>query len=209
MTKETLYMRFTTSLWNTGIHLAVILLTTSIISACSTRDVQNELNGSTSQRLISHSIDDLVSKLDDPYLEELKGKKVFLNSYFIDNNQFKDYADHRLSLELTSRFGASIVNTQAESDQVMTVFYTSLATDFDNFGISIPFGYIPGVDESTRLNILTLEKFHGVSEMYYYVGPTGTENRSKVIQAKVKTDALGLPFITIPLSSVDRHDGWF
>jgi len=66
-----------------------------------------------------------------------------------------------------------------------------------------------GVDKSTRLNILTLEKFHGISEMYYYVGPTETENRSKVIQAKVKTNTLGLPFITIPYSTVDRHDSWF
>tara|TARA_R110001599_G_C12169384_1_gene653029 strand:+ start:486 stop:1094 length:609 start_codon:yes stop_codon:yes gene_type:complete len=202
-------MRFTTLPWKISTHLVLILLATSIISACSTRDIQNELNGSTSQRLISHSIDDLVTKLDDPHLYELKDKKVYLNSYFIDNNQFKDYADHRLSLELKSRFGATLVDNQADSDQVMTVFYTSLATDFDNFGISIPFGYVPGVDDSARLNILTLEKFHGVSEMYYYVGPTGTENRSKVIHAKVKTDALGLPFITIPLSSVDRHDGWF
>ncbi|MFT6030096.1 MAG: hypothetical protein ACI8O8_001839 [Oleiphilaceae bacterium] len=186
--------------------LIFILFTTS---ACSTRDVQSELNGSSAQRLISHSIDDLVSNLKDQNLTDLKGKKVYLNSYFIEINQFKDYADHRLALELQSRFGAIVVDSQAESEQVMTVFYTSLATDFDSFGISIPFGYVPGVDESTRLNILTLEKFHGVSEMYYYVGPTGTENRSKVIQAKVKTDALGLPFITIPLSTVDRHDSWF
>lgn len=190
------------------LRLSILIATLFTLSACSTRDVQSELNGSSSQRLISHSIDDLVSKLDDSHLSDLKDQKVYINSYFIDDNQFKDYADQRLSIELQSRFGATIVDTQADSDQVMTVFYTSLATDFDSFGISIPFGYVPGVDESTRLNILTLEKFHGVSEMYYYVGPTGTENRSKVIQAKVKTDALGLPFITIPLSNVDRHDSW-
>jgi hypothetical protein len=202
-------MCFTFSLWNNITRSIIIFLAATLIRASSTRDVQSELNGSTSQRLISHSIDDLVSKMEDEHLTQLKDQKVYINSYFIDNNQFKDYADRRIALELQSRFGATIVDTQADSDQVMTVFYTSLATDFDSFGISIPFGYVPGVDESTRLNILTLEKFHGVSEMYYYVGPTGTENRSKVIQAKVKTDALGLPFITIPLSNVDRHDGLF
>tara|TARA_R110001592_G_scaffold362313_1_gene675742 strand:- start:15629 stop:16237 length:609 start_codon:yes stop_codon:yes gene_type:complete len=190
-------------------RISICIFTFFSITACSTRDVQSELNGSSAQRLISHSIDDLVSKLDDTHLNDLKNQKVYINSYFIDNSHFKDYADQRLALELQARFGATIVATQAESNQVMTVFYTSLATDFDSFGISIPFGYVPGVDESTRLNILTLEKFHGVSEMYYYLGPTGTENRSKVIQAKVKTDALGLPFITIPLSTVDRHDSWF
>jgi len=176
-----------------------------VLSACSTRDIQHELSGSTAQRLVAHSIDDLITKLVDPHLDTLQGQKVFINSYFLAEHPLKSYADKRLSIELKNRFGADVVATQAESDQVMTVFYTSLATDFDNFGISIPFGYIPGVDDSTTLNILTLEKFHGISEMYYYVGPTGTENRSKVLQAKVRTDALGLPFITIPLSNIDRH----
>lgn len=195
--------------WKLFSRTLLIVIGVYLTTACSTRDVQSELNGSTAQRLISHSIDDLISKISDENLVNLKGQKLFINSYFMDSNQFKDYADHRLALELNSRFGAIIVDSQSESEQVMTVFYTSLATDFDSFGISIPFGYIPGVDESTKLNILTLEKFHGISEMYYYVGPTGTENRSKVIHAKVKTDALGLPFITIPLSNIDRHDSWY
>lgn len=183
----------------------LVLLITCLISACSTRDIQHELSGSTAQRLVAHSIDDLITKLVDPHLDTLQGQKVFINSYFLAEHPLKNYADKRLAIELKNRFGADVVASQVESDQVMTVFYTSLATDFDNFGISIPFGYIPGVDDSTTLNILTLEKFHGISEMYYYVGPTGTENRSKVVQAKVRTDALGLPFITIPLSNIDRH----
>lgn len=187
------------------LKLLLILNFSLLITACSTRDIQHELNGSTAQRLIAHSIDDLISQLEDPNLNSLQGQKLFIQSYFLAEHPLKDYADQRLSIELKNRFGADLVSTQAESDQVMTVFYTSLATDFDNFGISIPFGYIPGMDESTTLNILTLEKFHGISEMYYYVGPTGTENRSKVVQAKVRTDALGLPFITIPLSNIDRH----
>lgn len=195
--------------WRAHFRITALICALLSISACSTRDVQSELNGSTSQRLISHSIDDLISQLDDPFLEELENKKVFINSYFVENSPFKHYADQRLAIELRTKFGATIVETQAESEQVMTVFYTSLATDVDSFGITIPFGYIPGVDESTKLNIITLEKFHGISELYYYVGPTGTENRSKVIHAKVKTDALGLPFITIPLSSVDRHESWY
>ena len=186
-------------------RLFIILITLGFLSACSTRDIQHELSGSTAQRLIAHSIDDLISQLDDPNLEQLNRQKLFINSYFLAEHPLKHYADKRLAVEMTKRFGADVVSTQAESDQVLTVFYTSLATDFDNFGISIPFGYIPGVDDSTTLNILTLEKFHGISEMYYYVGPTGTENRSKVVQAKVRTDALGLPFITIPLSNIDRH----
>jgi len=182
-----------------------LLITGALATGCSTRDLQGSLNGSTPQRLMTHSIDDLVTDLKDPNLEALTGKKVFINSYFLSDSKLKNYADQRLAVEISGRFGAEIVDSQADSEQVMTVFYTSLGTDMDNFGISIPFGYIPGVDDSTYLNIITLEKFHGISEMYYYIGKTGTENRSKVLQAKVKTDALGLPFITIPLSNIDRH----
>ena len=177
-----------------------------LIMGCSTRDLQSSLNGSTPQRLVTHSIDDLVSGLKDKNLDALKGKKVFINSYFLNDSKLKDYADQRLAVEISGRFGAEIVPTQEDSEQVMTIFYTSLATDMDNFGISIPFGYIPGIDGSASLNIITLEKFHGISEMYYYVGKTGTENRSKVLQAKVRTDALGLPFITLPISNIDRHE---
>jgi len=193
------------------ITLSLLLLSCFLLSACSTRDLQDSLNGSTSQRLVTHSIDDLISGLTDTHLDELRDKKVFINSYFLSDSTLKSYADHRLSIELSRRFGANVVDSQAKSESVITVFYTSLGTDIDSFGISIPFGYVPGVDESTKLNILTLEKFHGISEMYYYVGKTGTENRSKVLQAIVKTDALGLPFITIPLSNIDRHetDSWF
>jgi hypothetical protein len=186
--------------------VSLLLALLTITTGCSTRDLQDSLNGSTAQRLVTHSIDDLISGIEDEKLDALEGKKVFINSYFLSDSTLKDYADQRLAIELAGRFGAKIVGSQAESNEVMTVFYTSLGTDLDNFGISIPFGYVPGVDESTRLNIITLEKFHGISEMYYYIGETGTENRSKVLQAKVKTDALGLPFITIPLSTIDRHD---
>ncbi len=186
-------------------RILFVSLLLSFITACSTRDIQDALDGSTSQRLLSHSIDDMVRKIGGEKLDAMAGKKVFINSYFMEASPFKAYADERLAVELQSRFKAEVVDTQADSEEVMTVFYTSLGTDFDNFGISIPFGYIPGVDESTKLNIITLEKFHGIAEMYYFIGPTGTEHRSDVIQAVVKTDALGLPFITIPLSTVDRH----
>lgn len=180
---------------------------TLTLTACATRDLGDTLGGSTAQRLVTHSIDDLVRSLEGTELSTLRDQKVFINSYFLNESPIKHYADERLALELRARFGAEVVASQGEADQVMTVFYNSLATDLDNFGITIPLGYVPGFAESAELSVITLEKFHGISELYYYVGPTGIEHRSKVIQAKVKTDALGLPFITIPLSNIDRHDG--
>ena len=190
-------------------RLSLLFLICLVLTACSTRDLQGTLGGSTAQRLVTHSIDGLVRSIEDEKLDALEGKNVYINSYFLSDSPLKAYADKRLAIELESRFGINVVATQEESEQVMTAFYTSLGTDLDNFGIAIPFGYVPGVAENTQLNIITLEKFHGIAEMYYYIGETGSENRSQVLQAKVKTDALGLPFITIPLSNIDRHESLF
>ena len=184
----------------------VAMLIASTLTGCSTRNLTSNLNGSTAQRLVTHSIDDLIGKLSQEELGELKGKRVYLKTHFVRASDVKDYADNRLALALQRRFGARLVESAAEADQVMTVFYSSLATDQSDFGFSIPLGFVPGADASTKINIITLEKYHGIAEMYYFVGPTGIENRSVTLQAIVRTDALGLPFITIPISNLDRGE---
>jgi len=87
---------------------------------------------------------------------------------------------------------------------VLSVFYTSLGTDAGHLGFSIPLGIVPGVGEAVRINLITLEQFHGVAEMYYFLGESGTEMRGRTLQARTRTDAVGLPIITIPISNIDR-----
>lgn len=186
--------------------LLMVVLVVLTLSGCSTRDLTNNLNGSTAQRLVTHSIDDLIDELSEEHLSGLNGQRVYLDTNFLQASPVKDYADKRLALALQRRFGAELVDSAAEADQVMTVFYNSLATDQSEFGFSIPLGFVPGAGANTKLNIITLEKYHGISEMYYFVGPTGTESRSATLQAVVRTNALGLPFITIPISNVDRDE---
>ncbi len=53
---------------------------------------------------------------------------------------------------------------------------------------------------------LILEKYHGISEMDYFIGDSGIAKRSYTLQAVVRTDALGLPFITIPISDRARSE---
>ena len=134
--------------------LILLPLLVGLLVGCSTRELQGKLGGSTAQRLLSHSIDDLVSSLEDEQLKEMAGKSVFLNSYFLDASPFKDYADQRLLLELRSRFNANIVATEEEAEIVMTVFYNSLATDLDNFGITIPVGNAPGFESYAEFNVI-------------------------------------------------------
>ncbi|MDX1453516.1 MAG: hypothetical protein R3183_13230 [Oleiphilaceae bacterium] len=183
-----------------------ILLIASIVllTACSTREIQSSLTGSTAQRLVTHSIDDIVRLLPDEPFSGWRGETLYLQSYFLHDSSIKAYADERLKQELTQRFGLQITKEPKLAQHTMSVFYTSLATDKDTFGLTIPLGYVPGFDDSTKLNILSLEKFHGIAELYYFVGDRNGETRHPTLQSKVKTDALGLPFITIPLSNLDR-----
>ena len=81
------------ALYSQHFRISILILSLFTISACSTRDVQSELNGSSAQRLISHSIDDLVAKLDDTHLNDLKDQKVYIHYYFIYINKYKYYTD--------------------------------------------------------------------------------------------------------------------
>ncbi|PID43068.1 MAG: hypothetical protein CSB48_07145 [Proteobacteria bacterium] len=186
--------------------IIVLVFLATLFAGCSSREIQGNLAGSTAQRLLSHSIDDLIAGLPESEFSRLSGKTVYVNPHFLYDSGVKKYADQRLVFELENKYKATVVTDLAEADEVLTVFYTSLATDIDNFGIAIPVSYVPGTGDGTRLNLLTLEKFHGIAEMYYYLGKQGRQHRGKTMQAVVKTDALGLPFITIPLSNIDRHE---
>ena len=185
--------------------LLVAVLITLALTGCSTRHLTDNLQGSTAQRLLTHSIDDLIDKLPQEQLSGLRGQRIYLETNFVHASDVKNYADKRLALALQRRFGAQLVDSRAEADQIMNVFYNSLATDQSDFGFSIPLGFVPGASADTKINIISLEKYHGISEMYYFLGPTGVEHRSATLQAVVRTDALGLPLITIPLSNLERE----
>lgn len=175
-----------------------------LLNACTTRHVQDSMAGSTAQRLVTHSIDDLIAQLPDSDFQAFAGQQLYLATHFIHRAEVKQYADERLAMELASRFDIRLVNDPEAADAILTIFYTSLGTDENRLGFFIPLGFVPGVAETTQINLITLEQFHGISEMYYFLGVSGNQSRSQVMQARVRTDALGLPFITIPISNVDR-----
>lgn len=186
-------------------RLLLITLSLFLLNACGSRHVQDSLAGSTAQRLVSHGIDDLVRALPGRDFEGLRGKRLRLHSHFVEDSPLKNYADQRLAMELRQRFGIEVV-FEGEAEQLMTVFYTSLGTDQGKLGFYIPLGFVPGLAETTHINLITLEQFHGVAELYYFIGPEGEQARGRLLQARVRSDAIGLPVITIPISNLDY--GW-
>lgn len=183
---------------------AVSALVLLLLSACAARQVQDSLAGSTAQKLVTYSIDDLAAALPEAHFEAWAGKTMSLNSSFPAGDAVRAYADTRLSLELERRFDIEMVGDSDTADAVLNVFYTSLGTDRDTRGFFLPLGFVPGMEADMRINLLTLEQFQGVAELYYFVGETGTETRGRVIQARTRSDALGLPVITIPINTISR-----
>lgn len=160
--------------------------------------------GSTAQRLMTYAIDDLVAQLPAEDFEPLRGQRVHLSSHFVERSDLREYADERLAIELARRFDIDIVANPVVAEARINVFYTSLGTDNGLRGFYLPVGYLPGMNETTQVNLITLEQFHGVAEMYYFLGETGSELRGDMLQARMRSDALGLPIITIPISNIDR-----
>lgn len=176
--------------------IAVLLL--PLLAGCGARQVQDSLAGSTAQRLVSHAVDDLAVALPAGDFAALEGQRLAIDSNFLGDAAVRDYADHRLAMELTTRFGIEVVDDEA-AEHVLTVFYTSLGTDRDRRGFYIPLGFIPGIDQSTEIDLLTLQQFHGVAELYYYLDG---ERLDDPLRARIRTDSLGLPIITIPLTTL-------
>lgn len=172
------------------------------VSGCASRQVHDSLAGSTAQRLVTYSIEQLVNALPASDFDRLRGQRVWVDTHFISDGPLKDYADRRLKVALADNFGIVISPTALETDVRMTVFYTSLGTDEEIAGLYLPLGVVPGFDDASRVDLLTLEKFHGVAELYYFLETDGNTVRGPTLTGRIRTDALGLPIITIPLSTL-------
>lgn len=185
--------------------LMLMVLLAFFLSGCSTRQVISELDGSTAQRLVTHSIDQLMKKIPAEDFPSCRDKNVYVEPHFIKETPVLDYATERFKMELGQSFDCRIVESKQVADYTVNLFFTSLGTETDIFGISIPFLVIPGVSGASDINILAVEMFHGISEMYYYVSDAEEQvlTRREKSKAAVRTDKFALPFITIPINTMD------
>jgi hypothetical protein len=188
-----------------GFLVALTALLVLLVAGCTTRQVHDSLAGATAQQLMTYSIDELVERLPEADFRPYAGQRIGLTTHFVENDAvLRAYADERLRVALARRFDIEVIDDPDRADARLTVFYTALGTDFSRKGFYLPLGTASGGEEVTELNLITLEQFHGVAEMYYFVGEEGFETRGPTLQARTRTDALGLPIITIPISNLNR-----
>ena len=191
-----------------------IFLTTLLcllVSACSTRQAGERYSGSTEQRLVTYSIQDMAEQIKSEPLDELANQKVTVESYFLLKNHVTEYAEAKIATALTEEFGAEFVSTDKIDSSVnpakykLKLFFTSLGTDRDSAGLSIPLVDYSDPERSTSINILAVDMYHGISECEYYLmeiasGKIVQEGRLK---ARVRTDNFTTPFFSFPISDID------
>ena len=98
--------------------LSVILLGT-VLSACSTREASEQFRGSTSQRLLTYSINNLMAQLPEEDFKSFAGQPVYVRSHFIEASQTLNYTTQRLYMELTSRWQMNLVDSPEKARHVL------------------------------------------------------------------------------------------
>jgi hypothetical protein len=182
----------------------VVLIVLCLVCACSTREIREHYTGSTEQRLISLSINKLITMLPEEDFSILRGEKVLLRCYFLESTGAFGYAQKRLEMELMDKYRCQMVESLADANLILHVFFTSLGTDVDKFGISTPDMILPVVGGFSSVDLIAISMFHGITELYYYV--LNRDHRVLVkgerIKSVIRTDRLSLPFITIPINTI-------
>ncbi|MBS3758983.1 MAG: hypothetical protein KGY61_10005 [Desulfobacterales bacterium] len=175
------------------------------LAACSSRQIVGQYEGATAQRLTSHSVNNMIANIPEKDFSCLEDKKVYLSCYFLNNIEPLAYAQKRLELELMDKYQCRLVPEPSEAEIRLHVFFTSLGTDTDEFGLHTPELVIPGLGGFSQIDVISLEMFHGITELYYYIVDDKDRivAKSDMMKTVVRNDSLSLPVITIPIVTGD------
>ena len=187
------------------IRIATLLFAVFFITACSTRQEGANFKGSTEQRLVTYSIDHMMQNLTPEDMGIIVGQKLLLKSHFVIDNQVVKYAHQRLQAELADRFQVNFVETPEQADYRLDMFYTSLGTDRDSAGLSVPIVNLSDPEQSAIVNILAIDMYHGIAEGNFYLTElaTGKVVKKGKIHSRVKSDKFSTPFFSFPISHID------
>jgi len=175
-----------------------------LFNSCSTRGIHDKYFGATEQRLVTHSIDKLVKSIPEKDFMPLKGQAIYMECYFIEKNETLNFARKRLEMELKEKYCCTLTDVPESAQFLVHFFFNAIGTDQDILGFKTPEVIIPSVG-ITSINILSLEMYHGVSELYYYIIDKSklAIMRGEKLKAIIRTDRLVLPIISIPLNTLD------
>lgn len=184
--------------------LAIAIASVSVLAGCSTRQVSTVLEGSTAQRLVTYSLDQFIEELtDQPEVSALEGKSVHLGVHFLADHPLMDYATRLITAQLYLAHGIKAAPPAEATEYELDVFFNSMGTDSDDFGLSIPsLGLVASADS---INILALDMYHGVTEGYAIVKSTadGSMQKTERMLARIRKDNVSTPVIDFPLDQLE------
>ena len=109
-----------------------------------------------------------------------------------------------MRMELIERYSCRIEDDRQEADAEVSFFFNAIGTDHDTIGITTPDFVVAGTGIA-KIDFLSLEMFHGVSEVYYYIVDRQQNKtvRGSLLKSRVRTDKINLPFLSIPIKSLE------
>ncbi|MBF0471300.1 MAG: hypothetical protein HQL48_07975 [Gammaproteobacteria bacterium] len=181
-----------------------LLLSALMVGGCSTRQVVEKYDGSTAQRLITYSIEALIESLPDDEFNPYRGRKIYLQTHFIREDELLNYATSMLTLDLERRFGMEMVSKAEQAEYTFDFFFESLGTDSDTYGLSIPIINLSDTSQSSMIDILAVKMYHGIAECRYYITDHqgGEVARGGRRLARVRTDKFATPLFNFPISNL-------
>lgn len=191
----------------TPLRISLLLILLLGMGGCSTRDSSEHFRGSTSQRLLTYSINDLMARLPAKEFKPFANRPVYVRSHFVEASPILNYAVQRLKVELTSRLALQLVSTPEQADYELDFFFTSLGTDQDTYGLTIPIFWVSTDGELPTLDILAVRMYHGVSELYFYSKnrATGQVHTHQNTLARARADRFSTPFFSFAIDDLDEH----
>lgn len=187
--------------------LASVLMTV-IVAGCSTRQVSDTLEGSTAQRLVTYSLEKFIADLVSQPELSLTNHSVHLQVHFLADHPMADYATRLLTAQLEMTHSMQVKPANESADFQVDVFFNSIGTDRDDFGLTVPsLGLFTGVD--SRIELLAIDMFHGITEGHAMIRPlTGdpashSVSRTERILTRIRRDKVSTPILELPWGQFD------
>lgn len=188
------------------LKLISLISLTLFVSACSTRQAGERFTGATEQRLVTYSIRDMAKEMAKEPISVIRDKAIVFESHFVIHNQVQLYAEERIKTELIEKYNVRFVDADdPNASYKLKFFFTSLGTDRDQAGFSLPIINLAEPERSTSISLLAVDMYHGIAECNYFLEDL-TENRllkTGKINARVKTDKFTTPIFGFPISDID------
>ena len=184
--------------------LVIALLSTVVAAGCSTREVVDPLAGSTAQRLVTYSLDRFIEELmAQPEITGMRGETVRLGVHFLTEHPLIDYATRLIAVQLQLTHDITVAAPDESPELELDVFFNSIGTDNDDFGLSVPTLGFGGSADS--VNVLALDMYHGITEGYAVVTSPddGGIRRTERVLARIRRDNVSTPFIDFPLNQLE------